>query len=232
MGVILQSLCHLHRWTRTPSDLHVFERADRLRSIRLGIAVAHGRLSHASAKGKERERDREERPAEPSASGTDALEDLLGSLTLSGGAGPAAPPRTATSEILSSGRPFAISSTLRRLPLNSPAVALAHGPQYPAQLLAHIHSVAARHAAGESEVPEPLSQGDLYLCERSLEALEGALGACCQAVDEVCAPARDTHTSGQKRFVSVRPPGHHCETENAMGFCWLNNVAVAAAHGE
>jgi acetoin utilization deacetylase AcuC-like enzyme len=30
-------------------------------------------------------------------------------------------------------------------------------------------------------------------------------------------------------FVAVRPPGHHATPERAMGFCLLNNVAVAAA---
>jgi acetoin utilization deacetylase AcuC-like enzyme len=30
-------------------------------------------------------------------------------------------------------------------------------------------------------------------------------------------------------FVSIRPPGHHAERDRAMGFCLLNNVAVAAA---
>ena len=30
-------------------------------------------------------------------------------------------------------------------------------------------------------------------------------------------------------FVPVRPPGHHAERDRAMGFCLLNNVAVAAA---
>ncbi len=31
-------------------------------------------------------------------------------------------------------------------------------------------------------------------------------------------------------FCSVRPPGHHAESARAMGFCFFNNIAVAAAH--
>ena len=30
-------------------------------------------------------------------------------------------------------------------------------------------------------------------------------------------------------FVPVRPPGHHAERDRSLGFCLLNNVAVAAA---
>jgi acetoin utilization deacetylase AcuC-like enzyme len=30
-------------------------------------------------------------------------------------------------------------------------------------------------------------------------------------------------------FVAVRPPGHHARADQAMGFCLLNNIAVAAA---
>jgi len=31
-------------------------------------------------------------------------------------------------------------------------------------------------------------------------------------------------------FLTVRPPGHHARPAQAMGFCLVNNVAVAAAH--
>jgi len=42
----------------------------------------------------------------------------------------------------------------------------------------------------------------------------------------------DLITSGEIPSVLalVRPPGHHAEADRAMGFCFINNIAVAAEH--
>lgn len=51
---------------------------------------------------------------------------------------------------------------------------------------------------------------------RSLDAIQGALGTVCEAVDTVLRPSEMAveTTSGAKScaqaFVAVRPPGHHC----------------------
>lgn len=130
------------------------------------------------------------------------------------------------------GTRFDILFSSARLRLDSPAVSFAHGGHlreedavYPAQLRAMIAAVRDRHAVHESEIPAHLPQGDLYLHAESIEAIEGALGAVCEAVDSVAlSPGLQT------RFVTIRPPGHHCSADTPAGFCFVNNVLVAAAH--
>jgi acetoin utilization deacetylase AcuC-like enzyme len=51
-----------------------------------------------------------------------------------------------------------------------------------------------------------------------------AAGAVIQAVDLVLAG------KARNAFCAVRPPGHHAERNAVMGFCFFNNIAVAAAH--
>lgn len=65
---------------------------------------------------------------------------------------------------------------------------------------------------------------DTSLSPGSGEAALRAAGAVCAAVDAVMAGEADN------AFCAVRPPGHHAEPEQAMGFCLFNNVAVAAQH--
>lgn len=71
--------------------------------------------------------------------------------------------------------------------------------------------------------------GDLYLCKKSRRAMEGSLGAVCEAVD--CVFDNSQHPRAAKRaFVCVRPPGHHCSTDYPAGFCWINNVQVGISY--
>lgn len=42
--------------------------------------------------------------------------------------------------------------------------------------------------------------------------------------------ATDAALAGQKAFCLMRPPGHHCTRTQAMGFCYLNQIAIAALH--
>jgi acetoin utilization deacetylase AcuC-like enzyme len=42
--------------------------------------------------------------------------------------------------------------------------------------------------------------------------------------------AADAALTGQKAFSLMRPPGHHCTRNRAMGFCYLNQIAVTALH--
>ncbi len=51
-----------------------------------------------------------------------------------------------------------------------------------------------------------------------------AAGAAVRATDLVATGGAAT------AFCNIRPPGHHAERGRAMGFCFFNNVAVAAAH--
>ena len=38
--------------------------------------------------------------------------------------------------------------------------------------------------------------------------------------------------AGQKSFALMRPPGHHCTRNQPMGFCYLNQIAIAALNAQ
>ena len=65
---------------------------------------------------------------------------------------------------------------------------------------------------------------DTAMCPHTWSAALRSAGAGCLAVDLGWGP------TVQNAFCAVRPPGHHAERANAMGFCFFNNIAVAAAH--
>ena len=65
---------------------------------------------------------------------------------------------------------------------------------------------------------------DTYYAPASYAAAVRAAGGCVEMVDALL--------GGRAAFgvALVRPPGHHARPGAAMGFCLVNNVAVAAAH--
>ncbi len=65
---------------------------------------------------------------------------------------------------------------------------------------------------------------DTVMSPGSLEAARRAAGAVIKAVDLV------VDGEFESVFCCVRPPGHHAESDRAMGFCLFNNIAVGAAH--
>ena len=66
--------------------------------------------------------------------------------------------------------------------------------------------------------------GDTHLSPGSLTAALTAVGATCQAIDQVIDGRLDN------AFCAIRPPGHHAEPDRAMGFCLFNNVAIGALY--
>ena len=83
----------------------------------------------------------------------------------------------------------------------------------------YIHSVEQFAARGGGRL-DP----DTVVCPASYNVALHAAGSACGAVDLVLL------TDTRRALCLARPPGHHALVQRAMGFCLLNNVAIAAAH--
>ncbi|KAI8629320.1 hypothetical protein F5Y19DRAFT_77983 [Xylariaceae sp. FL1651] len=204
--VILHDACYGHRYSRPRATKNllstIVERPERIQASVLGVSMAYVRLGERHCEGKH--------PIHPNLD-----------------------PKTLPSI------PFRIHKTTRKVALSSAAVTNVHGNKWMDELKIMCDSAESKLALNgnelrrpemnrgtDTEPPQQLHQGDLYLCSESLNAFEGALGAVCEAVDNVFS------TSPHKRaFVAVRPPGHHCSASFPSGFCWVNNVHVGIMHG-
>ena len=66
--------------------------------------------------------------------------------------------------------------------------------------------------------------GDTIVSPGSKQAALDAVGSILLGIDQV------VNKQFKNTFCSVRPPGHHAESDKAMGFCIYNNIAVGAAY--
>lgn len=96
-------------------------------------------------------------------------------------------------------------------------VVLAHTGGYVTELKDFMSRV---QESGANRAIDP----DTMVCPHSWRATLRAAGAAVAATDAVI--DGEAHNA----FCAVRPPGHHATRSNAMGFCFFNNVAIAARH--
>ena len=91
-------------------------------------------------------------------------------------------------------------------------------------LRCHPEGYVARIEASIPDTSYRSLDADTHVSSGSLEAAMRAVGGCTAAVDAVIGGKAKT------AFVAMRPPGHHAETETAMGFCLFGTAAIAAKY--
>jgi histone deacetylase HOS3 len=197
--VLLHDDCYGHRFARPKvkqADLNlIVERPERLRAGAMGVAAAYVLLGGRHAGGRH-----------------------------------APHPRADAAAAARGQPPFRIRRTQRKVSLVADEVTAVHGVSLMKELKVLCAVAGEKLAAGGGELERekekrPLHSGDLYLCQESINALEGALGGVCDAVDAVFEGTK-AGTGPYQAFACIRPPGHHCSSDYPSGFCWLNNVHV------
>ncbi len=78
----------------------------------------------------------------------------------------------------------------------------------------------------EGRDPGPLDSGDTVVSKDSYETALLAAGGVLRLIDAVF------QKEARNGFGLLRPPGHHAEKNQALGFCLFNNVAIGARYAQ
>jgi acetoin utilization deacetylase AcuC-like enzyme len=96
----------------------------------------------------------------------------------------------------------------------------------PQEAIESVHSIKLIMRFDEACVwgMDMLDHPDNRICRESYDTAMLAVGGILEVVDLVMKGELDN------AFCAVRPPGHHAEVNRVMGFCFFNNIAIAARH--
>ena len=152
-AIFIQNACLQHRYIRSKDTSNIFERPERLRAVTIGLSAAIARLeglfNSTTTSGPTTTSESAKKEPDP-----DDLADVMNKLKID-------------SELSTYQSPVSIIESQETVDiLNHPAVKFIHGDierdVYLENLTAWAKESYQKISKGESEIPEGLSQGDLY----------------------------------------------------------------------